>query len=117
MSAPFLHLANEEVTAMPTNVGRWTHAILRIGAGILFMEHGLQKLFGFFGGIQGQTVVLASQLGIAGILEFAGGILLVLGLMTRPIAAILMVEMLVAFTIVHAPQGGWPIQNQGELAL
>src|SRR5205823_167430 len=95
---------------------RWTHAVLRIGAGVLFLEHGLQKLFGFFG-IQGGTVPLASMLGAAGILECVGGTLLIIGLFTRPLAAILVIEMLVAFVMVHAPQGGWPIQNQGELAL
>jgi putative oxidoreductase len=81
------------------------------------MEHGLQKLFGLFGGIQGRTVPLLSQLGVAGALEFGGGALLIVGLLTRPVAALLIVEMLVAFFTVHAPQGGWPIQNQGELAL
>jgi putative oxidoreductase len=102
---------------MRNNLGRWTHAILRLGAGILFVEHGLQKLFGLFGGIPGGTVALASQLGVAGMLETVGGALLILGLMTQPVAMILAVEMIVAFSIAHAPQGGWPIQNQGELAL
>jgi putative oxidoreductase len=102
---------------MPTNLGRWTHAVLRIGAGLLFMEHGFQKLFGFFGGIPGGPVPLMSQLGVASMLEIGGGVLLVLGLLTRPVAAILVVEMLVAFFTAHFPQGGWPIQNQGELAL
>jgi putative oxidoreductase len=102
---------------MPTEIGRWSHAVLRIGAGLLFLEHGLQKLFGFFGGIPGGPVPLISQLGVASVLEIGGGTLLMLGLMTRPVAAILVIEMLVAFFTVHAPQGGWPIQNQGELAL
>jgi len=102
---------------MPTELGRWTHALLRIGAGLLFMEHGFQKLFGYFGGVPGGPVPLMSQLGVASVLEIGGGTLLVLGLMTRPVAAILVIEMLVAFFTVHAPQGGWPIQNQGELAL
>jgi putative oxidoreductase len=104
---------------MPRNLSRWTYVILRIGAGLLFLEHGLQKLFGAFGGIgaPGATVPVASQLGVAGMLELAGGALLILGLMTRPVAVVLAVEMIVAFFLVHAPQGGWPIQNQGELAL
>lgn len=104
---------------MRSNLGRWTHAILRIGAGVLFMEHGLQKLFGLFGGIgsPGGTVPIASQLGVAGVLELAGGALLILGLLTQPVALILTIEMIAAFFIAHAPQGGWPIQNQGELAL
>lgn len=98
---------------------RWTHAALRIGAGVLFMQHGLQKLAGWFGGIgpDGATVPLGSMLGIAGALEIAGGILLIIGLATRPVAVVLMLQMIAAYFIAHVPQGGWPIQNQGELAL
>jgi putative oxidoreductase len=100
-----------------TDLGRWAHAVLRIAAGILFIEHGLQKLFGFFGGVEGGTVSLTSMLGAAGVLELVGGTLLIVGLFTRPVAAVLIGEMLVAYFMVHAPQGAWPIQNQGELAL
>jgi len=102
---------------MTTNLGRSAHAVLRIGAGVLFIEHGLQKLFGFFGGVQGTTVPLASMMGAAGVLELVGGLLLILGFLTRPAAALLMVEMVVAYFMAHAAQGRWPIQNQGELAL
>ena len=86
---------------MSAHLGRWAHAVLRIAAGVLFIEHGLQKLFGFFGGVQGATVPLMSMFGAAGILEFVGGLLLILGLFTRPVAAILIVEMLVAFFTVQ----------------
>lgn len=102
---------------MPTDLGRRTHAVLRIAAGMLFMEHGLQKLFGFFGGIQGTTVPLMSMLGVAGVLELAGGLFLILGLFVRPVAIVLLCEMISAYFIQHVSQGGWPIQNQGELAL
>jgi putative oxidoreductase len=97
----------------------YLHALLRIGAGLLFLQHGLQKLFGMFGGMgpQGGTVQLDSMFGLAGILEFAGGILLILGFLTRPVALILTVEMVSAFFIAHAPRGGMPIQNGGELPL
>jgi putative oxidoreductase len=90
-----------------------------MGAGVLFLQHGLQKLFGMFGGVEGAggTVPLASQLGVAGLLELAGGTLLILGLFTRPTAVVLVAEMIAAFFIAHAPQGGWPLENQGELAL
>jgi len=96
-----------------------THALLRIGAGLLFMQHGLQKLFGLFGGVDGQggTVQLVSQFGLAGVLETFGGLLIVLGLLTRPVAAVLALEMLTAFFQVHFPQGGFPIQNRGEVPL
>lgn len=94
--------------------------ILRIGAGLLFMQHGLQKLFGMFGGFggtPGATAPLFSLMGLAGVLETFGGLLVVLGLLTRPVAAVLVIEMLVAFVLKHLPRGGFPIQNGGELAL
>ena len=100
--------------ATNTTLAEATHAIFRIGVGLLYFEHGLQKLFGFFGG---RPVQLASLMGVAGVLETVGGALLVLGLLTRPVATVLVIEMLVAFTKVHLPRGGWPIQNGGELPL
>ena len=104
---------------MSEALGRHAHALLRIVAGVLFLQHGLQKLFGTFGGVDnvGGTVGLDSLLGVAGILEIGGGLLLILGLLTRPIAAVLLVEMVAAYFIAHVPRGGWPIENQGELAL
>jgi putative oxidoreductase len=96
------------------------HALLRIGAGLLFLQHGLQKMFGLlggFGGTPGATAPLASLLGVAGIFELVGGVLLVLGLWTRPVAVVLLGQMLGALLIVHLPRGGWPIQNGGELPL
>src|SRR5688500_2118284 len=95
-------------------------AVLRIGAGLLFMQHGLQKLFGLlggFGGTPGATAPLISLMGLAGVLEFAGGLLLVLGLFVRPVALILALEMIVAYVQAHLPNGGFPVQNGGELAL
>ena len=96
-----------------------THAILRIGAGLLFMQHGLQKLFGLLGGVppSGGAVPLISELGLAGVLEAGGGLLLVMGLATRPVAVLLLLEMSVAFSTVHLVRGGFPIQNGGELSL
>ena len=96
------------------------HALLRIGAGILFMQHGAQKLLGWFGGVgdtPGVTVPLFSQMGLAGVLELFGGLLIVLGLLTRPVALVLMLEMIAAFFIAHLPRGGWPIENGGEVPL
>ena len=97
-----------------------THALLRIGAGLLFMQHGAQKLFGLlggFGGTPGATADLFSLMGLAGVLEFFGGLLVVLGLLTRPVAVVLALQMLAAYFMAHLPQGGFPIQNGGELAL
>jgi putative oxidoreductase len=95
-------------------------AILRIGAGLLFMQHGLQKLFGVlggFGGTPGATAPLMSLMGLAGVLEFVGGLLLVVGLFVRPVAVVLAMEMIVAYVQAHLPNGGFPVQNGGELAL
>jgi putative oxidoreductase len=96
-----------------------TLATLRIVAGLLFMQHGAQKLFGLltppdrpFGG----APEFLSQMWIAGTLEFFGGLLLVIGLLTRLVAFLLAGEMAFAYFMVHAPQGLWPILNGGELA-
>jgi len=96
-------------------------ALLRIVVGLLFMQHGMQKLFGMFGGLPGgppgATVPLFSLLGVGSILEFFGGLAILLGLFTQPVAFLLSGEMAVAYFMVHAPQGLWPIQNRGELAV
>jgi putative oxidoreductase len=96
-----------------------THALLRIGAGLLFMQHGAQKLFGALGGMDGKGMKaeLMTQMGLAGIMEFFGGLLIAIGLLTRPVAALLFLQMLVAYFQAHMPQGGLPVQNGGELAL
>lgn len=96
-----------------------THVILRIAAGLLFMQHGAQKLFGWFGGMggSGATAELFSQMGAAGVLEFFGGLLIVVGLLTRPVALVLAIEMVVAYVMAHMPHALAPIQNGGELAL
>jgi putative oxidoreductase len=98
--------------------GGATHAILRIVVGLMFMLHGGQKLFGWFGGPTGQggTVELASLMGLAGMLELVGGALIIVGLFTRPVAFILSGEMAVAYFMVHFPNGFWPIENRGEAA-
>ena len=94
-------------------------ALLRVAAGVMFMQHGAQKLFGVlggFGGTPGATAPLASMMGLAGILEFFGGLLIVFGLFTRPVAFILAGQMAAAYFMAHLPNGFWPIQNQGEPA-
>jgi putative oxidoreductase len=91
--------------------------VLRIVTGLLFLQHGTAKLFGvphfeMFDGVQ-----LFSLMGVAGVLELAGGALIVLGLFTRPVAFILSGMMAVAYFMAHAPQGFSPLLNQGELAI
>ncbi|NOK15491.1 DoxX family protein [Corallococcus carmarthensis] len=93
------------------------YALLRIMAGLMFMQHGLQKLFGLFGGVPAGAppfVVYG-----AGIIEFVGGALIALGLFAGPAAFIASGTMAFAFFLGHvAPNGGnlIPILNQGELA-
>jgi putative oxidoreductase len=92
-------------------------SILRIVSALLLMQHGAQKLFGFPAGPQPQpTPPLMSLMGFGGVLEFFGGLLLLLGLFTRPVAFILSGMMAVAYFMAHAPQGFWPVLNRGELA-
>jgi putative oxidoreductase len=91
-----------------------TYFLLRVVAGFLFIQTGSLILFGWFGGIPGQpTPPLLSQTGIGGILEFFGGIAIMLGLGTRPVAFILSGMMAVAYWQFHAPNGVSPVQNQG----
>ena len=101
---------------------RWTSlvlSILRVVAALILMQHGSQKLFHYPpSGAPGPVapLVMMSQTGLAGILEFFGGMLLLLGLFTRQIAFILSGEMAVAYFQVHAPRAFLPIVNRGELA-
>ena len=90
-----------------------TYALFRIVTGFLFAFHGAQKIFGAFGG---NAVPLASMPGLAGIIELACGILVMIGLFTGVAAFIASGEMAFAYFMAHAPRGVWPIQNQGELA-
>jgi putative oxidoreductase len=99
---------------------KWTPrllSVLRIMAGFLFIAHGAQKLFGFLAPPGAPSPPLMSQMGIGGVLEFFGGLLLLLGLFTRPVAFILSGMMAVAYFQMHAPGGFWPLQNRGELAV
>ena len=89
------------------------YAFLRIVAGLLFAQHGAQKLLGLLGGRQ---VAIASQFGLAGIIELVGGVLIAAGVYASPIGFIASGEMAVAYFRTHAPQGFWPVQNGGELA-
>jgi len=90
------------------------YALLRIVAGLLFAQHGAQKLFGAIGG---ETVQFASRMGLAGVIELVGGLLIALGLFASLAAFIASGEMAAAYFIAHAGNALFPIQNQGELAI
>ena len=96
----------------------WTphvRSILRIAAGLLILEHGTTKLLGFpVSDMNGLPVT--SLFGAAGVFELIGGALIVIGLLTRPAAFILSGMCAAAYWIVHAPQGFYPMLNEGELA-
>ena len=97
---------------------RIAYLLLRVVAGLLFAQAGGLILFGWYGGMPGgETVRLMSQTGIGAVLEFFGGIAIMLGLFTQPVAFVLAGEMAVAYWQFHAPNGTWPIQNQGMPAV
>ena len=104
----------------PASLSRWQPqalAILRIVTGLTFMAHGVVKLFGFPEGAQPGQQAIASFMGFAGVLETVGGVLIVLGLFTRPTAFILSGMMAVAYWMVHAPQSPYPVLNGGDGAI
>jgi putative oxidoreductase len=102
-----------------TSLSRYALSLLRMVAGFTFSLHGAQKLFGAFGGMggHGARAAMFSLIWFAGVLELAGGLLILAGFFTRPVAFILCGEMAVAYFRVHAMRGFWPILNGGELAV
>jgi len=96
-----------------------TYFLLRVVAAFLFIQVGGLKLFGWFGGMPGTggPAPLLSEPGIGGALEVFGGLAILLGLFTRPVAFVLSGETEVAYWQFHFPNGTWPIQNHGETAV
>jgi putative oxidoreductase len=102
---------------MERYLGRYSEAIyglMRLMVGLAFAEHGAQKVLGALGG---QQVALASMFGVAGIIELVGGLLIAIGLAAGWAAFISSGEMAVAYFMVHAGGGFWPLVNKGELAV
>lgn len=91
-------------------------SVLRIMAGLLFLQHGTAKLRKIPVIPMFANLSLTSLPGIAGILELVGGVLMILGLFTRSTAFVLSGLMAVAYFMAHAPRGFYPILNAGELA-
>lgn len=98
----------------PTKLAPHFRSLLRIVIAFTFALHGFQKWFGLFGATK---AVFPSLSWFAGGIETLGGVLLFLGLFTRPVAFVLSGEMAVAYFLRHSPRGFWPIRNGGELAV
>ena len=89
-------------------------SVVRIMAALLFLEHGTTKLLGFPAGTQPAMFTLSWT---QGVIELVGGLLLAIGLFTRPVAFILSGDMAVAYFMAHAPQSFFPIINRGDAAI
>jgi putative oxidoreductase len=103
-----------------TDLNRWSPqalGLLRIITALLFMEHGLMKLFGFPGPQPGTPDTLSTLLLIAALIETIGGALVALGLGTRIAAFLCSGEMAVGYFIAHFPRGFWPGLNEGDGAI
>ena len=94
-------------------------SVMRIVVGLTFSLHGFQKILGVFGGLggSGATATFPALIWFAGALELFGGILIMLGLFTVPVAFLLSGQMAVAYFMAHFPKGFWPLKNGGELAV
>jgi putative oxidoreductase len=92
-------------------------SVLRIVVAALYVQHGMAKLLHVPHVAMFDDVQLMSLLGVAGVLELVGGLLVLVGLFTRPAAFVLSGEMAVAYFMAHAPQDPWPLLNEGELAV
>src|SRR5689334_11745695 len=106
---------NQASSAGRNSVAPYVLGFARIAIGLLFLQHGAEKIWGFAGGRIDHD--FGTLHGFAGPLEVAGGTLIALGLITRFTAFILCGEMAVAYFRSWAPRGLLPIQNGGEEAV
>jgi putative oxidoreductase len=97
----------------------YLYAVMRIVVGFLFACHGAQKLFGVFGGMggTGASASLFSMMGLAGVIEFFGGALVMVGWFTGYAAFIASGQMAAAYFMAHYPRSFWPLLNDGEPAV
>lgn len=102
---------------IPAQRAPYLLSVLRFVAAFSFMTHGAQKLFAVPALQPRDPVALLSQAGFAGGLECVGGLLLLIGLFTRPVAFLLSGEMAAAYFLSHAPRSFWPLLNGGEPAV
>ena len=101
----------------PSPVGPILLSVLRIVVGLLFLEHGAQKLLGFPPGAHMPMPAPLTLIWFSGLIELVGGALIAFGLFTRSVAFICAGEMAVAYFMVHAPKSFFPAVNMGEAAM
>jgi putative oxidoreductase len=110
--------ASATISSLAAAFERWRPyvlSLLRIIAGLLFLEHGTAKLFGF--PPHGAIPVYPNVEWFAGRIELIGGALVALGLYTRPVAFLLSGEMAIGYFVDHAPRSFFPLLNRGEPAI
>jgi putative oxidoreductase len=104
-------------TIIPASFAPILLSVLRIAVGLSFLEHGTGKILGFPAGLPGLDKLPATMLYFTGLMELIGGVLIVIGLFTRPVAFVLSGFMAAAYFIVHFPIDFFPAKNYGEAAL
>jgi putative oxidoreductase len=109
------HVRTHSFPAMLSELAPYVLSIVRIVAGLLFLEHGMSRLFGFPSPIP--TPHPLTLYWFAGCIELSGGFLITLGLLARPAAFIMSGEMAFAYFLSHAPRGFFPILNAGDPAI
>lgn len=109
----------KKLNMITKKIDLFLYPAFRIIVGLLFFQHGLQKMFGFFGGIDGAGGLppVFSLIWWSGIIEFLAGFLVTFGILARVAAFFAAVEMIIGYFLVHNPSGPFPILNGGEPAL
>ena len=105
---------------MHDTLAAWTPralSVLRIIMGLMIIQHGMAKILGFPAVASFANLSPFSLIGVAGLIELIGGALLIVGLLTRPVAFIISGEMAFAYFMAHAPKDFYPLINGGTLAI
>jgi putative oxidoreductase len=109
-------IPNVNIAIIPQSWTPALHALLRVFTGLLLLEHGTGKILGF-PDLSAAKPMLGSLFYVTGAIELIGGVLIVIGFLTRPTAFVLCGFSAVAYFMAHAPQGFFPVLNHGEMAI